>query len=64
MNKESEDNMKLIDELRKKLASNKTQDENEIFKIAYEYLSKNKEKLLSLCDNQHNTRNSFYLISI
>ena len=57
MNKESEENIKLIDELRKKLLSNKTQNEIELSKITYDYLSKIKEKLLNLYDNQHNTCN-------
>ena len=55
MNKESEENIKLIDELRKKLLSNKTQNEIELSKITYGYLSKIKEKILNLYDNQHNT---------
>lgn len=55
MNKETEENIKLIDELRKKLLSNKTQNEIELSKITYDYLSKIKEKLLNLYDNQHNT---------
>ena len=55
MNKESEENIKFIDELRKKLLSNKTQNEIELSKITYGYLSKIKEKILNLYDNQHNT---------
>ena len=43
MNKESEENIKFIDELRKKLLSNKTQNETELYKITYDYLSNIKE---------------------
>ena len=59
MNKESEENIKFIDELRKKLLINKTQNETELYKITYDYLSNIKEKLLYLYDNQHNTCNTF-----